>query len=84
MSGPSKAARWRAYLEDLDGPFLYGSNWFWLAATDALAGDRDRAVLRLRRAFADGLPMGLFIHLDPHIARLRGYDRFEALLRPRG
>jgi len=70
-------------LERLDRPFLYGAQWFWLAAVSALLDDRDRAVRMLRRAFAGGLPMELFIHTDPHLARLRGYGPFDALMRPR-
>lgn len=78
------AARWRTWLEDLDEPFVYGANWLWLAAADALVGAEERAVRRLRRAFADGLPMELFVHLDPHLQRLEGHDRLEGLVRPRG
>jgi DNA-binding SARP family transcriptional activator len=77
-------ARWIALLEGLDGPFLYGAHWYWLAAIAAVRGDADRAIRMLRRAFADGLPMELFIHADPHLGRLRGDERFDALMRPRG
>lgn len=76
--------RWCALLEGLDGPFLYGAHWYWLAAVSAVRGDADRAIRMLRRAFADGLPMELFIHADPHLGRLRGDERFDALMRPRG
>lgn len=76
--------RWCVVLEGLDAPFLYGAHWFWLAAVAAVRDDVDRAVRMLRRAFADGLPLEMFVHTDPHLARLRGGERFDALLRPRG
>jgi hypothetical protein len=75
---------WCSRLEELDGRFLYGAQWFWLAAVAAVRGEPDRAVVMLGRAFADGLPMELFLHSDPHLNRLRGHARFEALMRPRG
>jgi tetratricopeptide (TPR) repeat protein len=79
-----EATRRCTSLEQLERPFLYGAHWFWLAAVAALVDDRERAVRMLRRAFADGLPMDTFIHTDPHLARLRGYEPFERLMRPRG
>lgn len=78
------AARWCAWLEALDRPFLYGAQWFWLAAVSALRGEKNEATRLLGRAFADGLPREIFLHTDPHLARLRGHPPFEALMRPRG
>ena len=75
---------WCSRLEVLDGRFLFGAQWFWLAAVAAVLGEPDRAVVMLGRAFADGLPMELFLHSDPHLNLLRGHPRFEALMRPRG
>ncbi len=79
-----EAARLRQRLERLEGPFLYGAQWFWLAAAAALEGEGERAVRLLGRAFADGLPMEPFIHTDPHLALMRGQPRFDALMRPKG
>jgi DNA-binding SARP family transcriptional activator len=79
-----ETTRWCSRLSELDGRFLYGAQWFWLAAVAAVRGDREQAVSMLRRAFADGLPMELFVHTDPHLGRLRGHPRFEAIMRPRG
>jgi DNA-binding SARP family transcriptional activator len=76
--------RWCAVLEDLDGPFLYGAQWFWLAVVAALQDDADSAIRMLRRAFADGLPMEMFVHTDPHLGRLAGDARFQTIMRPRG
>jgi plasmid stabilization system protein ParE len=76
--------RWCAWLEELDGPFLYGAQWFWRAAVAAVLDEGDRAVTMLRRAFSDGLPLEMFLHTDPHLLRLRGQPSFDALMRPRG
>ncbi len=79
-----EAEGWCARLRSLDGPFLYGAQWFWLAAAAAVADRAEEAVALLRRAFAEGLPHELFVHSDPHLLRLRGNPAFDALLRPRG
>jgi hypothetical protein len=70
-------------MESLEHPFLYGAQWFWLAAVAAERDEPDRVVRLLRRAFAEGLPHESFIHTDPHLARLRGHESFDALMRPR-
>jgi len=80
---PDETVRWCSALEEFGEPFLYGAQWFWLAAVAAVRDDRERAVRLLRRAFAEGLPMEMFIHTDPHLARVRGYGPFDALMRPR-
>lgn len=76
------ATRWCTYLQDLERPFLYGAQWYWLAAVASLRDDPDRAVRMLRRAFRDGLSMEMFLHADPHLLRLRGHAGLDALLRP--
>jgi DNA-binding SARP family transcriptional activator len=78
-----EAERWSRHLESLEHPFLYGAQWFWLAAVAAERDEPDRVVRLLRRAFAEGLPHESFIHTDPHLARLRGHESFDALMRPR-
>jgi tetratricopeptide (TPR) repeat protein len=71
-------------LEDLDPPFGFGAPWFWLAALAAVRGEERNAASHLRRALAEGLPHEMFLHTDPHLARLRGDPVFGALMRPRG
>lgn len=78
------ADRWRDVLETLTGPFLYGANWVWLARLAAVEEDPRRAVIHLGRAFSDGLPMSMTLHSDPDLSVLRGFSRFDALMRPRG
>lgn len=74
--------RWCHHLETLDLPFLYGAQWFWLAAVAAVRDESEAAVHLLRRAFAEGLPVEGFIHTDPHLSRLSGFEPFDDLMRP--
>ncbi len=79
-----EAGRWCRRLENLQGPFLYGSDQLSLAAVAALRGNAEKSVSTLRRAFAGGLPFDIFLHTDPRFFGVRGEAGFEALLRPRG
>jgi DNA-binding SARP family transcriptional activator len=74
----------RRTLGEASAPFLFGAHWYWLACLDAVTGEPDRAAARLRRALAEGLPHEMFLHADPHLQRLRGHARYEAMMRPRG
>lgn len=78
------ADRWCRVLAEMRRPFLYGGQWFWLAAVAALRGDREQAVAQLRRAFAAGMPMEIGLHQDPHLVGLRGFEPFDTLMRPKG
>ena len=84
LGDSSEVDRRRDFLEGLTSPSLYGANWAWLARLAAVEGDLQRATIHLARAFADGLPMSLAVHSDPDLARLRGFPRFDALMRPKG
>jgi hypothetical protein len=48
----------------------------------ALAGDRERAVALVRRAFELGLRYRMFLHLDPDFESLREYPPYRELIRP--
>lgn len=53
------------------------------ARVAALLGDREAAVELLRRAFGEGLPYGIWIHLDRDLEPLSGYLPFQELIRPK-
>jgi tetratricopeptide (TPR) repeat protein len=72
------------HLRQLDTPFLYGAQWYWLAVVAAINIDRNDVVRMLGRAFADGMAMESFVHTDPHLELVRDEPRVAALLRPRG
>jgi hypothetical protein len=75
---------WRSRLENLDRPFIFGSPHLWLAKCAALHGDVATATGRLRRAFAEGMPIELSLHTDVTFESIRDEPRFRALLQPRG
>jgi len=45
---------------------------------------RTRAAARLRLALAERMPHEISLHADPHLRRLAGHPRYDALMRPRG
>lgn len=77
------AAHWCRVLEEMRRPFTYGGQWLWLAAVAALRGEKEVAVEQLRRAFAAGLPMELWVHQELHLQMLKGYRPYDALMRGR-
>lgn len=68
----------------LDEPFQRGANTLWRARIQAVLGNRDEAVSLLRRAFAEGVGFGIWLHRDVDLEPLRGYPPFEELIRPKG
>jgi hypothetical protein len=56
----------------------------WAAEVAAATGDADRAVALLRRAQADGLRHGTWLHVAPGLRYIRGFAPFDALLAPGG
>jgi len=78
------AARYSGELARLNLPYVRGAHTAWRARIAALLGDRDEAVQLLRRAFAEGLTFGLWLHTDLDLETLRGYAPFEELIRPKG
>ena len=62
--------------------FHFGRHTYWLAVLDVVEGDCERGVTMLRRAFSEGLPHQIAIHVDPHLERLRGDRAFEERMRP--
>ena len=84
LGDSEEAERWHHYLQDLDEPFLYGAKWLWLAALSARAGDLDRGVSYLRRAFIDGLPFSVSLHTTPDLEPLRGHPGFKGVMAAKG
>lgn len=75
--------RGRRRLEEMDRQFLYGSDRLWLGILRLLEGNEAGAVSEIRRALSEGLPFGMHLHADPHLASLREDPKFRALVRPR-
>jgi tetratricopeptide (TPR) repeat protein len=73
-----------ARLAQLVRPNLQGVPEKWRARIAAVLGDKESAVTLLRRAFADGVPYGMWIHTDMDLESLRDYGPFRDLVRPKG
>jgi tRNA A-37 threonylcarbamoyl transferase component Bud32 len=71
-------------LAALELPRLRGVNTFWRARIAALLGERDESAALLQRAFAEGVPHGLWTHTDRDLESLHGFSRFEELVTPEG
>jgi hypothetical protein len=80
---PPKARRISEELGSLQQPYLYGENIYWQACIAALLGERERAVVSLREAFARGHGYTLVLHTDIDLESLRDYPPFQELLRPK-
>jgi TolB-like protein len=80
----AEAMRIDGWLASLDRPYLLGQGKLWRARIAGWLGERERAVMLLREAFAEGLTFGVWVHLDPDFMALRGYPPFDDLLRTKG
>jgi len=81
--GEVSEARSRAGALASLGPMV-GRTTLWRARIAASTGERDEAVELLRRAFAQGVAFGLWVHVDPELESLRGYPPYEEVVRPKG
>ncbi len=71
----------------LERPLGRGQALYWRACIAALLGERDTAVDLLARALDAGYVYQvrfLDAHVEPSFVALRGYPRFQELLRPKG
>ena len=83
----AEAVRLSGWLAGLEKPFGRGQASYWRACIAARLGERDAAVDLLARALDAGYVYQvrfLDAHVEPSFATLRGYPRFEMLLRPKG
>jgi hypothetical protein len=71
-------------LAAIDRPYLYGQTTLWRARIAAVLGERERAVVLLRNAFAEGLRYGIWLHRDIHFESLSDHAAFQELKRPKG
>ena len=79
---PDEAASVARRLAASSERFHFGRHSYWLAVLAVAEGDSARGVTLLRRAFSEGLPHQIAIHVDPHLERLRGERTFAELMRP--
>ncbi|MBI4421652.1 MAG: serine/threonine protein kinase [Gemmatimonadetes bacterium] len=65
-------------------PFYPGRVSYRQAEVAASMGDKSRAVELLRRAFAEGFPLGIGIHRDMLLRPIWNEPGFKELIRPKG
>jgi TolB-like protein/thioredoxin-like negative regulator of GroEL len=65
-------------------PYSYGEIPFWRATIAASLGDKETAVRLINDALAAGARRMPDIHRTEEFQSLRGYEPFEAILRPKG
>jgi hypothetical protein len=76
------ARRYDARLAAVRTPYLSGGPTYRRARLAAVLGERDRAVALLREAFTQGTPY-YRTHAERDFEGLRGYEPFDALVRPK-
>jgi tetratricopeptide (TPR) repeat protein len=78
------ARRISARLEELDVPYSFGGIPLWQAQIAASLGDKEQAMILLRRAVSEGISLDDWIHRQPTFRPLLDYPPFQALLQPTG
>ena len=71
-------------LERMNLPYSFGSISAWQAQIAALQGNKDQAMIFLRRAASQGTRLDDWIHRQPAFKSLLNYPPFQALLKPTG
>ncbi len=80
----ANAERISAQLEVTKVPYSFGGTSLWQAQIAATMGNKDQAMVFLRRAFSEGVRMGDWIHREPAFRSLIDHPPFQALLQPIG
>ncbi len=80
----ANAERISAQLEGTKVPYSFGGTSFWQAQIAAALGNKDQAMVFLRRAFSEGTRMGDWIHREPAFRSMLDHPPFQALLQPIG
>jgi tetratricopeptide (TPR) repeat protein/predicted Ser/Thr protein kinase len=75
-----EAARW---LEDLDRPYLFGTDKFYRAKIAAQLEEPMEAVYLLREAFAEGYGFPIWLHRQMDFESLRDFPPYQEFVRPK-
>jgi tetratricopeptide (TPR) repeat protein len=78
------AERISTQLEDLNVPYSFGNTSVWQARIAAALGNKDQALVFLRRAFSEGTSMDDWIHREPAFRSMVDHPTFQDLLQPIG
>jgi DNA-binding SARP family transcriptional activator/TolB-like protein len=83
--GDNEAAS--AISESLTGmaaPRDFGRDTYWQACIASLSGERERAIVLLRAAYAQGRAFTVFLHRDMDLEPLRDYPPYQRFAEPKG
>jgi tetratricopeptide (TPR) repeat protein len=80
----ANAERISAQLEGTKVPYSFGGTSFWQAQIAAALGNKDQAMVFLRRALSEGTWLGDWIHRESTFRPLLDHPPFQALLQPIG
>jgi hypothetical protein len=84
-AGDSTIARRDAeWLEQLDRPYLRGSNTFWRSVIIGALGNHDEAVALIHQAFSEGREYMWWMPVTMEFSALRDNPEFQELMRPKG
>ena len=72
------------WLEQLERPYLLGTNTKWRAAIAAALGNQEKALQLLQQAYSEGMRLGYEFSRDPEWKPLRDYRPYQQFVRPRG
>jgi TolB-like protein/tetratricopeptide (TPR) repeat protein len=80
----ANAERISAQLEGMNVPYSFGDISVWQSRVAAALGNKDQAMVFLRRAFSQGAKVDVWIHRDPTFRSLLDHPPFQDLLQPVG
>lgn len=83
LGDTARAAEGLRQLQSLQLSYHFGYPARWAANVAAVLGRKDDAVRLLGESIRQGHTWRFRWHADPDLASLRGYEPFEALIRPR-
>jgi tetratricopeptide (TPR) repeat protein len=78
------AERISEQLENINVPYSFGNTSVWQAKIAAALGNKDQAMVFLRRAFSEGTGMDDWIHREPAFRSLLDHPAYQDLLQPIG
>jgi tetratricopeptide (TPR) repeat protein len=78
-----EALRLSSLLENIKGPYLFGSHTYWRARISSLLGEKENAIRLIREALAQGLSY-TSLHPVMDLEPLGDYPPFKELIKPKG
>jgi tetratricopeptide (TPR) repeat protein len=84
LGDEEEARRISDNLTGMADPYDFGRDVYWQACIASLLGERERAVILLREAYARGRMFEVILHADMDLDPLHGYPPYEEFIKPQG